>query len=176
MSYVSAQATGFCFNDRGVKGSSDFVFAAAHTTEFHVTSQDHYPVSTSLVGKPKQYVVGEWYYTEACLDGLTEVRLCIDECQSIRPCIGLLLQYSHGHSRSLMSPLQGRSMSLLQESFNDVPPEPIDESPSTPFNEPGAAVNESPSPFDEALITVERVETMVSSCHSSLVACSRESG
>jgi hypothetical protein len=84
-----------------VRGSSDFVFAVAHTSEFHATSQNHNPPTPNFIGRPERYVVGQWYYSEACLEGLTEIQLCINQSKCNRPCIGMLLKYSDGHLRSL---------------------------------------------------------------------------
>jgi len=102
LSCTPAQATGFCFNNLGVRGTSDFVFAVSHTSEgFHTTRQDHCPIPPTFIGEPRQYVVGEWFYSEACLNGLTELQLCRDRSHRNSPCIGMLLTYSDGHFESL---------------------------------------------------------------------------
>jgi len=58
-------------------------------------------VPHNFIGKPKLYVVGEWYYSEACLEDLIEVQLCMKQSKSKLQCIGMLLRYSDGHLRSL---------------------------------------------------------------------------
>jgi hypothetical protein len=99
LSCASAQVTGFCFNDLGFRSYSDFVFAVSHTSAFRAKSEGRCPIPTNFIGMPKWYNVRTWYYSEACLYGLTELQLCMDASRHIF--IGMLLTYSDGHLESL---------------------------------------------------------------------------
>jgi hypothetical protein len=76
----------------------------SHTSEgFHTTRQDLclLPPIRTFIGMPKQYLIAHWHYSEACLDGLTQLQLCVDRSHPNSPCIGVLLTYSDGHFESL---------------------------------------------------------------------------
>jgi len=101
LSCTPAHASGFCLNHLGVVGSSDFVFAVAHKTTFNANRESRPTIPASLIGIPKNYVIGGWFYSEACLLGVTELQLCIDQSQLYHPCIGILLKYNDGRLESL---------------------------------------------------------------------------
>jgi hypothetical protein len=90
-------------NDLGVKGLSDFVFAVAHKSPFRAADSEEIrlPIPASFIGQPRNYYVGRWYYSEACLVGVTELQLCIDQNRPSHACIGILLKYNNGRTESL---------------------------------------------------------------------------
>jgi hypothetical protein len=57
LSCSSAQATGLCFNNLGIRGSSDFVFAVAHKSALRARSKSRYPIPSNFIGRPKIYNV-----------------------------------------------------------------------------------------------------------------------
>ncbi|OCL07914.1 hypothetical protein AOQ84DRAFT_294199 [Glonium stellatum] len=93
--------TGICYNDMGIASRTQFKFCLLHGAAKTDSYEDVDPQSSfgSIRNLPES-PIQLWFCSSASLDGVEQVRVCVDDRKEHLPCVGMLLIYAN-HEESL---------------------------------------------------------------------------